>query len=55
MIDLTGEELMLAERIVGETDLEPEHNHEDDFRDQQESADSWLAAEEGKSLGRFSE
>ena len=34
---------------------EPEHNHEDDIRDQQELTDSWLAAEEDKYLSSFSE
>lgn len=33
MIDLTGEELMLAERIIGETEYEPEADHDLDFRE----------------------
>ncbi len=53
-IDLTGEELILAEKIVGEK-IEPIHDHDDDVREEQESLTRWLAGEENKYLSSFSD
>lgn len=55
---LAGIEERLALDVLNERQQnmeEPTQNHEDDFRDQQESTDSWLAAEEDKYLSSFSE
>ena len=55
---LAGIEERLALDVLNERQqnmVEPEADHDFDFRDQQESSDRWLSTEEDKSLGRFSE